>query len=349
MHAELVGIDEDMIRLKDIAEKAQVSINTVSKALRDAPDISQNTKSRIRRLADELGYMPDGVARGLKNRTTKLLGLVISTTTDPVFSRMVMAIEEKAHELGYDLVLAHSLNIPEREDTVLRRLMGRRVDGLMVSPVYRLESNPTVYEEIFKEGIPTVILGHTAPFCGDFVNVETDDASASFAATAHLVEMGHKQIAFLSGPPAAPHARSRLEGYRRAIREAAMPEDDQLIFKAGSTIEEGEKAALQMLNEKCPATALHAMNDLVAIGAANVFLSQGLSIPRDMSIVGFGNVLISEHFKIPLTTIRQPKLRLGFEAMELMRSLLKGEKPKSRRLHAELIHRKSTGPPRSTA
>lgn len=334
-----------MVRLKDIAEKANVSINTVSKVLRNAPEVAPATRTRIRRLAEEMGYVPDSLAQGLRNGTTKLLGLVISTTTDPVFSRMVMAIEERAHQIGYDIVLGHSLNIPEREEEVIRRLLSRRVDGLMLSPVYRLETRAAIYEGIRRQNTPTVILGHNAPFCEGFVNVETDDASASFAAVSHLIELGHRHIAFLSGPPAAPHARERLEGYRRALREFDIEEDDQLVFKAGSTIEEGEKAALQMLHEKCPATALHAVNDLVAIGAANVFLSQGLSIPDDISMVGFGNVLISEHFRVPLTTIRQPKLRLGTEAMALMQSLLRGSKPASKRLHAELIVRESSGPP----
>lgn len=333
-----------MVRLKDIAERANVSINTVSKVLRDASDVSTATRARIRRLADEMGYVPDSMAQSLRSRTSKLLGLVISTTTDPVFARMVMAIEERAHLLGYDLVLSHSLNIPEREEEVMRRLLSRRVDGLLVSPVYRLEPSAAIYEEIIRQKVPTVILGHNAPFCEEFINVETDDATASFDATTHLIELGHRRIAFLSGPPAAPHARERLEGYRRALREASIEEDDQLVFKAGSTIEEGQRAALQMLNEKCPATALHAMNDLVAIGAANVFLDQGLSVPEVISIVGFGNVLISEHFRVPLTTVRQPKLRLGTEAMELMQALLKGVKAQSRRLHAELIVRESTGP-----
>jgi DNA-binding LacI/PurR family transcriptional regulator len=156
--------------------------------------------------------------------------------------------------------------------------------------------------------------------------------------------LGHRRIAFFNGAAAAPSARERLAGYQRALREAGLDPDDQLVFKAGTTIEEGEKAALQMLNESTVATAIQAVNDLVAIGAANVFLSQGLRIPQDLSIVGFGNILLSEHYRVPLTTVRQPKLRLGIAAMELMTKLLRGESPASIRLGAELIIRQSTGP-----
>jgi LacI family transcriptional regulator len=334
-----------MVRLKDIAARGGVSVMTVSKVLRDAPDISAATKVRIRQLAEEMGYMPDSTAQGLRNRTTKLFGLVISAATNPIFARVVMAIEERAHEMGYDLILAHSLNLPEREEHVIRRLLSRRVDGLFLTPVYRLEPTAQIYDDLLRYGTPTVLLGHRAPFCEKFVNVETDDVAGSYAMTRHLLALGHKQIAFFTGPAAAPSSRERLEGYRRALRDSEIESDDRLIFNAGSTIEEGEKAALQMLNEAPKVTAVQAVNDLVAIGAATIFLNQGLKIPEELSIGGFGNLLISEHFRIPLTTIRQPKLRLGVAAMESMFKLLGGERPAPKRLPAEIVIRHSTAPP----
>jgi DNA-binding LacI/PurR family transcriptional regulator len=124
-----------------------------------------------------------------------------------------------------------------------------------------------------------------------------------------------------------------------------MEMEDKLVFNAGVTIEEGEKAALQLLNENPKATAVQAVNDMVAIGAANVLLNQGHRIPQDVSVAGFGNILVAEHFRVPLTTIRQPKLRLGFAAMELMESLMRGEPPRSVRLPAPLEVRASTAPP----
>jgi DNA-binding LacI/PurR family transcriptional regulator len=334
-----------VVRLKDIAARAGVSVMTVSKCLRDAPDISAATKARVRVLAEQMGYTPNSMAQGLRNKTTKLFGLVIAATTNPIFARVVMAIEEQAHELGYDLLMAHSLNIPEREERVIRRLLSRRVDGLFVAPVYRLDPIAPIYEELLRRATPTVVLGHRAPFCEKFVNVETDDLSGSYTATRHLLDLGHKRIAFFTGPPATPSSQERLEGYRRALREAQIELDDSLIFNAGSTIEEGAKAALQMLNESPKATAVQTVNDLVAIGAATVFLNQRLRVPQDLSIVGFGNILTSEYFRVPLTTIRQPKLRLGIAAMDAMRRLLRGERPESTRLGAEIVIRQSTAPP----
>jgi len=334
-----------MVRLKDIAAQAGVSVMTVSKALRDAPDISVATKARIRALADQLGYMPDSVAVGLRNKTSKLFGLVISAVTNPVFARVVMAIEEQAHELGYEVILGQTLNQPEREHQVIRRMLSRRVDGLFITPVYRLDPTAAVYEELRRRGTPTVLMGQRAPFCEQFANVETDDIAASQSATVHLLELGHRRIAYFAGPTGAPSSQERLDGYRRALRDAGLEPDDRLVFNAGATIEEGEKAALQLLNEAPGATAVQAVNDLVAIGAANVFLSQGLRIPEDISLVGFGNVLVSEHFRVPLTTIRQPKFRLGTAAMDSMLKLLKGQRPPLKRLPAEIIVRQSTGAP----
>lgn len=322
---------------------------TVSKAMRDVKDVSPATRERIRKLAAEMGYTPDSVAQGLRNRNTRLLGLVISAVTNPVFARVMMAIEEQAHELHYAILFAQSLNVVEREEEVIRHLLSRRVEGLFITPVYRMEPTAPIYEELRRRGTPVVLLGPRAPFCQGFVNVETDDSTASYTATQHLLELGHRRIAYLAGPAAVPSAQERIEGYRRALREASIEIDDRLIFNAGSTIEEGEKAALQLLNEAPGATAVQAVNDMVAIGAANVFLNQGLQIPRDLSMVGFGNILVAEHFRVPLTTIRQPKLRLGSAAMDSMVRLMRGETPASKRLPAEIIVRASTGRPPTAA
>jgi DNA-binding LacI/PurR family transcriptional regulator len=335
-----------MVRLKDIAAQAGVSVMTVSKSLRGAPDISAGTRTRVKVLAQQMGYMPDSMAQGLRNRTTKLLGLVLSTVTNPIFARTVSAIEEGAYELGYDLILAHSLNTPEREEACIRRLLSRRVDGLFIFPVYRLAPTAPIYEELWRRRTPTVILGQRAPFCAQFCNVETDDQTGSYLMTKHLLELGHKKIAFLAGTSASPWAQARLEGYRRALREADIEPEDRLVFTAGSTLEEGETAAVQMINESAAMTAVQAANDLVAMGAANVFLNQGVKIPEDLSIAGFGNILMSQHFRVPLSTVREPKLRLGIAAIDSMQRLRRGENPDPKRLPAEIIVRASTARPK---
>jgi len=331
-----------------MARHLGVSVMTVSKALRDAPDVSAATKSRIKMLAQQMGYVPDSSAQGLRTKTTKLFGLVIPSSTNPIFARTVVAIEDRAHELGYDVLLAHSLNQPEREENCMRRFLSRRVDGLFISPVYRFEAEARIYQEVLVRKTPTVLLGPPAAFCKSFPSIEIEELIASYNATQHLLKLGHKRIAYFTGPPTAPWAHERFEGYRRALREAGLEVDDKLVFQAGSTIEDGTNAALQMLNESCDATAVQAVSDLVAIGCAETLLAQGLKIPEDISIVGFGNILTTEHFRVPMTTIRQPKFRLGVAAVEMMMSLIHGERVQPKRLPAELIERKSTAPPKAS-
>jgi len=336
-----------MVRLKDIARYANVSVMTVSKALRDEPDVSDATKSRLKALAKQMGYVPDSTAQGLRTKTTKLFGLVIPSITNPIFARIVFAIEDRAQELGFDVLLAHTHNKPEREEACIRRLLSRRVDGLFISPVYRFEAEARIYQEVLARQVPTVLLGPPAPFCKTFLSVEIEELIASYNMTQHLLKLGHKRIAYLTGPAVAPWAHDRFEGYRRALREAGLDADDELVFQAGSTIEDGIKAALQMLNESCKATAVQAVNDLVAIGCAETLINQGVRIPDDLSVAGFGNVLAAEHFRVPLTTVRQPKFRLGMAAVDAMMKLIHGEPAKVSRLTAEIIERKSTAAPKS--
>ena len=296
-----------------------------------------------------MGYVPDTTAQGLRTRTTRIFGLAVSSLTNPIFSRIVLAIEERAYALGYDILLAHTLNLPEREEACLRRFLARRIDGLFLSPVYRIAAEAPVYKEILARGIPTVVLGHIAPFCNQFANVETDDLVAGHAVTKHLLDLGHRRIAFLAGPPATPWTQERFEGYRRALREAGLDVDDKLVFQAGRTIDDGRKAALQMVSEASDATAVQAVNDLVAVGCAEALLSQGLSIPADISVAGFGDTIVAEHFRVPLTTTHQPKYRLGLAAVDSMLQLLRGQRPDPKRLPAELIPRASTGTAPATA
>lgn len=332
-----------MVRLKDIAQQAGVSLMTVSKALRDARDVSAATKARIRAIAQQLGYVPDSRAQGLRTRTTRLFGVLVSALSSPIFSRVVAALEERAQEIGYEILVAQTLDAPAREEACLRRFLARRVDGLFIVPAYRLTHDGRIYQELLGRQVPTVVMGHLMPFCNGFVNVESDDLLASYFATRHLMKLGHKKIAFLSGPPGTPWSAERLEGYRRALREDGIEMDDKLVFQAGRSIEDGAKAALQLINERTDATAIQTVNDPVAIGCAETLMQQGLRVPQDVSVVGFGNIWISQHFRVPLTTCRQPKYRLGAAAMDSMQQLLKGTRPEAKRLPADLIARESSG------
>ena len=223
-----------MIRLKDIAKQANVSVMTVSKALRDKPDIASTTRARIRAIADQVGYVPNHAARGLRTRSTSQFALIISALTNPLYTRVIMAIEEQSHEMGYEILFAQTLNNPEREERVIRRMLARQVDGLFIRPVYRPDNTALIYDELRQYGTPTVIVGHRALFCSEFPNVQTDDLAASRLATQHLLDLGHQRISCFTGPTFSPWAQERYEGYRRALMDANLEADEKLIFWKGN-------------------------------------------------------------------------------------------------------------------
>ena len=315
---------------------------TVSKVMRDTPDISADTKVRIKLLAQQMGYVPDTAAQGLRTRHTKLLGLLIPSITNPIYVRFLLAVEEAVFHAGYELIIAHTLNDPSREELLIRRFLARRVDGLMIMPVSSREIESPIYKELAKKLTPTVIIGQKPTYCNQFNNVEVDDFEASYSMTNHLLSLGHKRIAFLAGPTFSLWAQARLEGYKKALNDASITVDDHLIFNAGSTLEEGESTALQLIKESPQATAIQSVNDLVAMGAGNALLNKGLRIPNDYSLAGFGNVLAAEFFRVPLTTVRIPKYRLGAAATEMILQMLKGEPVESKKLSSEIIIRAST-------
>jgi len=338
-----------MVRLRDIAQRVGVSVMTVSKALRGVPDVAPSTRERVRAVAAELGYVPDLAAQSLRRRASRMLGLIVPSSTNPVFARIVLAIEERTYEIGYELLYAHTLNLIQREEHSIRRMLARRVEGLFLYPVSRLQPEAHFYQELAAQGTPVVLLGLPGPFCQQFPYVTGDEEGGSCEATRHLLKLGHRRIAFLTGPLAAPWAHERLAGYRRALREAGIEPDDNLLFPGGSTIDDGAKAAEQLLADLRGVTAIQASSDLVAIGCGNVLLDRGVRIPHDLSLVGFGNILSAACYRVPLTTVRQPKRRLGNAAMDLMSRLLRGLSAEPLRLPATLSIRASTGPPPTTS
>ncbi len=338
-----------MIRLKDVAERAGVSLMTVSKVLRDKPDVSEATKTRIRRLVEEMGYVPNALARGLRTHRTRLLALVLPSLEIPGLGHVAAAVQNGAYERGYELLVAQTQEDTGREEASIRRLLSRGIDGLVIFPVARYAPSVRIYDELRASRIPAVLLGPRSSFCAAFPNVEMDDAAASCRVTQHLIALGHRRIAFFGGPPAASWAQQRLEGYRRALREAGIPWDDRLVFASAGTIAAGEQTALQMLGESTSTTAVQTVSDLAAVGASNAFFKAGIRIPEDLSLAGFGNDPVAEYGRVALTTVQQPNESLGAAAVESLARLLAGGTPRATSVPAQLVVRNSTGAPRNNA
>lgn len=334
-----------MVRLADIAKAAGVTTMTASRALRNTPHVAAATRHRIQQLAKQMGYVPDFTARSLRTRSQQLLGLIVPNLDDPVFSRLMASINDRALEAGYDLLIAQSMGQIEREQKAVRHFLARRVDAMMIAPVFRPAHKVELYEELQQRGVKVLVMGAPPAFAGAFPYLEPDDIEGARQATLHLVGLGHRRICYLAGPPVQCTSLRRFEGFRKALRESGLDVRDELVFSAGWSIADGEHAALLMLQERANPTAILAAHDWAAVGAARTLLRQGLRVPEDISIVGFGNTPLAENFGIPLTTVRQPKTSWGELAVETVLRMIQGEKVPSRSIPTELLVRESTSAP----
>jgi DNA-binding LacI/PurR family transcriptional regulator len=325
------------VSIKDIARAAGVSPSTVSRALNDHPRISQKTKVRIRQLAQELGYTPSLPARSLVTRHTATIGMVITTAADPLLARLVQGVEETSERNGYSVFMSSSYRNAERELEVVRSFHERRVTGVIITGS-QIDEGYLQLRDRFP--LPIVLTNcRTYPH-----TVYVDNVGGARQAVEHLVQLGHRRIAFIG----APHARLRLDrwaGYKQVLAENNIPLEDELIFEGQGTLESGVGAARQILAMSRPPTAIFCFNDLTAFGVIRTVRQAGAEVPRDYSVVGFDDLEIAAHYCPSLTTVHQPTYLLGQRAINMLLELIQGNlNPQPERLPTELIVRESTGP-----
>jgi DNA-binding LacI/PurR family transcriptional regulator len=328
--------------IKDIARKAGVSHSTVSRALHNSPLIGPETAARIRAIAKRSGYVPSAVARSLVSRTTRTVGVVVTTIADPFIGEVVEGIESMANEHRYSVILANSHADPELEIKVVDSFSERRVDGILVtaSRVGALHG-----KRLAGTNVPIVLINNQHP--GDFVHsVGIDNIAASRAIVTHLLELGHRRIAYIGDRLGYQSDTERFSGYRAALKSRRIPVHAELVVRGDGKPVEGERAANQLFQLGHPPTAIFCYNDMTALGVLRAAGDRGLRVPDDISIAAFDDLPVTSYTSPPLTTIRQPKQDMGRRAMSILIQLLNGEKPESRiKLPGELIVRGSTGPP----
>lgn len=326
------------VSIKDIARAAGVSPSTVSRALHDHPRISQETKTRIRQLAQELGYTPSLPARSLVTRHTATIGMVITTASDLFLARLVQGVEETAKGNGYSVFLSSSYRNAERELEVVRSFHERRASGIIVTGS-QIDDDYLELSDLFP--LPIVLINcRTYPY-----SVYADKLSGARQAIEHLVQLGHRRIAFIGGPRSRRSRLERFKGYRQVLEEKNIPLDDSLVFEGEGTLASGIKAAGQMLAASRPPTAFFCFNDLTAMGVIRGLQQAGAEVPRDYSVVGFDDLEMASYYCPPLTTVHQPTYRLGQGAINMLLKLIQGESSlQPEQLPAELVVRESTGP-----
>lgn len=330
--------------LKDVAEACGLSVAAVSRYLNHSIKLPPATTARIDAAIAALHYQPNPHARSLSLGRSETIGLVIPDIANPYFAHLAAAVEHAAAEVGLGLVLCPTLSRTDRELDYLGRLARRHVDGLLF--VTNNGDDPALAAAL--DGASTVVLvdddidGTIAP------TIMADNEQGGFLATHHLIEAGHRRLAYVGGPAALSSSRGRVGGFYRAIAESGRDIAIAAEITGPYSAAHGRMAADHILSLDPFPTAVFAASDEIVLGMLSVFKQRGVRVGADISVVAFDDVGPLELFDPPLTAIRQPVAAMGKRAVEIVLSLIKGEarEPVTERLPVELIIRSSVKPPR---
>jgi LacI family transcriptional regulator len=308
--------------MKDVAQSLGVSVITVSKVLRNHPDISAETRKRVLRRMKELNYQPNLAARALVTGRTNLIGLIVPDLLHPFFAQVAKAISARLRSEEYGLVIASSEDDPNLEKREIDQMLARRVDALIVAST---QSNAESLRQIEERNVPCVLLDRNVPgLSASFVGI--DDVAAGSLAASHLVEVGCKTIAHLGGC-AVSTALDRKAGYARTLAKHGLSLSPQYIVECESADDSGDasgyKGMQQLLKLTPRPDGVFCWNDPVAMGAMRAILDAGLRIPEDVAIVGCGNLHYDDLLRIPLTSVDQDSDGLGLNAAKFATSLIK--------------------------
>lgn len=325
----------------DVAERANVSKSLVSLVMRGASNVSEERRDAVLRAAAELGYRPNELARGLVRGRTHTIGILLSDPHNPFFPETVDGIEEEAASFRYKALLATGYRDPQREVLAVRNLLERQMDGIvLLSPQFSTSAIKDV-----ALSTPTVLVGRrTREPSVD--NVVTDDYLGAVLAVEHLAGLGHWRIAHITGGGYAG-AGLRRRGYERTMRRLGLGQHIQIA--AGEfTDEGGYLGARRLFSEQERPTAIFAANDLAAMGALTALRETGLSVPDDISLVGYDNSYLAQLSSISLTSIDQPRHEMGILAARFLLERIESERTEPRRevLKPKLVPRSTSAPPR---
>lgn len=331
-----------MVRLKDIAEKVGVSVMTVSRVLRNSPDISEQTRQKVLKAAWEMGYVPDATARGLRTRTTLLVGIALPSLNGPWVGPLLETLEASAEENRRELLVVSSKLSSERQESAVDRLLSRRVEGIWLMPLPIMQRPVNLYQRISRQNVQLVYIGVADP--------EHAGAKAVFdftqqldLAVKHLVDLGHKKIGFVSGPAQCLCSQQRQKAFESATAKylgSAGP-----IIEGGMTAEDAQRAAETLVSQHRDLTGVVVDTDPLAIELIRALKTKGIDVPGKLSVVGWGDWPESAGVEVPLTTVHAPWDTLAQKAAQIMQALLNKEGAEDAIIPGELVVRKSTAAP----
>jgi len=327
--------------IRDVARKARVSTATVSRVLAGLNMVSEALASRVHAVAKELRYQPNRIARSLRARTTRTIGVLIPNIQNPFFTGVIRGIEDLLRATDYTLLLGNSDDDPQREKQYLDLLRAEGVGGLILVPGL---DGPRAYREVVDGGIPVVAIDRFVPgLAADSVTVANAEGAA--VAVRHLTALGHRRIAIITGPENVSTATERLAGYLTAMAEARLPTDPALILHAPFRPEGGYEATRKLLALPSPPRAIFAGSDMTALGTLRALNERRLRIPEDVAMVSFDDMPWTAALHPPLTAIAQPTYELGATAARLLLARIREPGRPFERVHlqTQLMVRASCG------
>jgi len=331
------------ITLKKIAEEAGVDVSTVSRALAGLNGVHKDTRDRVLEVARKFRYRPNLLARGLVKGHSQTIGLLVSDIRNPYFAEVARGAEDAAFHAAHDLVLCNSDLNQTKQMRYIRSLLDKNVTGLIMHSVGTLSAAER--EELENCGVRIVLLDRQAK-SQPFSTVSADNHQGGFIAAQHLIELGHRNIAHLNGPRHHTTFADRMRGFVDAV-DSSGEKISTVMMDSDPTIPDGYAMTKKLLAEKPEVTAIVAGNDAIALGAMRAAAEFGVSIPDDLSVIGFDNIEVSDLIHPALTTIHQPKYEMGQAAVEILLKVSRTEMtrvPEHRLFGVTLIERKSCKP-----
>jgi LacI family transcriptional regulator len=331
------------VTINDLARRLNLSASTVSRALRDHPDISEQTKDRVRAIAAKTNYQPNLIAQSLQTSRSNNIGVIVPEIRNSFFSTVISGIEDLAYESGYTIMVCQSDDTFERETINTRALAANRVAGMLVS-VSQETADFTHLRQVLSQGVPIVLFDRVVDEI-DAPKVVVDDYNGAFQAVTHLIETGRKRIAHLTSAGSLYVAEKRREGYEAALNAHGMEVRPEYIIEGGCHEEDGREGARRLLNLEEPPDGIFAINDPVALGALLYLQDNQVKVPEQVGLVGFSDNPNAILVRPALTTINQPAYDIGKTAASLLLDILAGETiehSKTITLQTRLVVRGST-------
>lgn len=329
-----------MATIKDVARLAGVSTTTVSHVINKTRFVAEATQEKVMAAVDELNYAPSAVARSLKCNSTKTIGMLVTQSTNLFFSEVIDGVESYCYRQGYTLILCNTGGVYEKQRDYIRMLAEKRVDGILVMCSDLTEELLEMLDR--HSDIPKVIMDW-GPQSSQADKIIDNSEEGGYLATKFLISKGHKDIACLSGHLEKAVCQERIDGYKRAMNEAGIEVKADRILEGNFECDTAVIAANRIAAMEDRPSAVFCFNDTMALGLMSRLQQLGVNVPKDISVIGYDNIELAEYFSPPLTTVHQPKRRVGKTAFEILLERIKdkGHEKRTFEMHPEIIERDS--------